>query len=925
MTCAPANAVPVKAVHNSGWLAAAGRGRCCLLVAALCVLSCVTSWAQPSGPHAAVLEDLADLTLSTDSVGPLRFVAAHGQRAVVMGYPQHGLEVWAYPVQILSNYQIGIRAQGAANEVPGQFLLRRIEYRPQDVTRIYVGPNFVVRERLFVPIDQPGAILTYAVEGRQPVDITVHFKPVLDLMWPAAIGGQSTVWHDDPGGDNRGGENLGGYVLTEPLHRYSAAVVSPNTIAHDSTENSAVRPADELAFTIRPTAGNSGNAHALVLIGLAAAPAPAAVAGSGAAGVGAAGVRAGDVGATGVSAIAKVKELAARQAELETQAAAHYAELRAKTIAIETPDAKLNQALAWAEIALDQAWVCNPDLGCAQVGGYGPSRNGRRPQYDWFFAGDGLVGAEAMAAAGDYDRASSELEFILKYQQPKTGMIWHELSQSAGTLDWAGKYPYMYVHVDITFQFLSGAARYVAASGDRAFAREHWTQLEAAYRYCQSVIDPATRLPRIPADKEGGNEQDRMSDDLGLSASWLSAAASFAEMAKATGHAQLAVEAEQASEAARQSIAERYWDERRHFWISGHIDQGRAIDERRSGPSKLIAQHVFSGRQNESLLNALASADFQTDWGTRSVPASAPSYDPSSYARGSTFALHTAGMASAFWSEHRPATAYGIWSTLLPLNWLDSPGHIHEVLAGDVYHQQAESVPEQTWSSAGILDAAVHGLLGLELQPAANRIVFAPHLPPQWQHVTIRHIHLPDATLALTATRIDDGLQLDVVNDGDAVKFLFEPEIPLGARALTAQWNGKPVVVTAEPHSQDQHASVSFTAAHGSTRCLLRYTGGVGIITEQPSPLLGDASRGLKITGVQLSSGLLTVNADVPASGASLELETAWKPEVLEGRNSMRLGANLVQLGSRRYQVALAGGQKTGYVHRTLQIHLNNR
>jgi hypothetical protein len=43
-----------------------------------------------------------DLTLSTDSVGPIRFVAVHGYRSAIFGYPNSGLELWAWPFQILS-------------------------------------------------------------------------------------------------------------------------------------------------------------------------------------------------------------------------------------------------------------------------------------------------------------------------------------------------------------------------------------------------------------------------------------------------------------------------------------------------------------------------------------------------------------------------------------------------------------------------------------------------------------------------------------------------------------------------------------------------------------------------------------------------------------------------------------------------------
>src|SRR5690242_16480668 len=117
------------------------------------------------------------LTLSTDSVGPVRFVAVHGRRSAIFGYPNNGLELWSWPFQILSGYHIGIRAQGAATDIDGNSLLRRIEYRPDAITRIYIGSDFVIREKLFVPLDLPGAIITYTVEGRGHADISVHFRP----------------------------------------------------------------------------------------------------------------------------------------------------------------------------------------------------------------------------------------------------------------------------------------------------------------------------------------------------------------------------------------------------------------------------------------------------------------------------------------------------------------------------------------------------------------------------------------------------------------------------------------------------------------------------------------------------------------------------------------------------------------------------
>ncbi|MGA7402095.1 MAG: hypothetical protein WCC99_20475 [Candidatus Sulfotelmatobacter sp.] len=67
-------------------------------------------------------------------------------------------------------------------------------------------------------------------------------------------------------------------------------------------------------------------------------------------------------------------------------------------------------------------------------------------------------------------------------------MIWHELTQSAGWLDWS-KYPYMFVHVELTFEFLNTVSAYVSVTGDRDFVKAHWPSIQAAYQYCRSLLD----------------------------------------------------------------------------------------------------------------------------------------------------------------------------------------------------------------------------------------------------------------------------------------------------------------------------------------------------------------------------------------------------------------------------------------------------
>ncbi len=814
----------------------------CIAISALIIFHCRLD-AQTETNSAA----FSKLAWTTESTGPRRFISVHGRRAAIFGYSEDGLEVWTYPVQILSGYAVTFRHQGTTTGIDGQTVLRRITYSPEAVTRVYAGPDFIVREKLFVPLDKPGVIIRYEVDSAKALDIEIRFTPVLDLMWPASIGGQDAVWNS----------TASAYLLSELTHRFTGSIGSPDIVAHDETPNDRqrVQRLPGLGFTIR--AGRDHKTARVIIAG----------------------------GGAGQDSSATANELLTDGAEsrLERTAVDHYTNLLDQSLQIETPDAETNRALAWAEVALDQAWVCNPDLGCGEVAGYGPSRKARRPQYDWFFAGDGMVAIPALLAAGQYDRARQELEFILKYQDQKSGMIWHELAQSAASLDW-NKYPYMFVHVELTFDFLNTIEHYVSVTGDRNFAKAHWQSIHSAYEYCRSLLDTKDGLPRIPAGKEGGREQDALTDELALSASWAEAARAYSHLATDMGEDAAAAEAIAASERANNSIDNRYWDEQKHFWISGYTRSGKPMIDRSIGPARSVGISSISRARQDAVLDQLASADFQTDWGTRGRASSDNTYDPNSYASGSVWATGTAGMASEFWADHRPATAFPIWNALVSWSSLDSLGHMHEALAGDYYHEESESVPEQTWSSATFFSATVNGLLGLHVEGKSNRVTFAPHLPEHWDAVSVNNLRVGSSRISLSVLQSTNEIRLDLQNEGAPVKMVFDPKIPLGAQLGKVRLGNASIAAKFEQHSQDAHARMEFTLPHGSTLLTVAYKGGVAVTPSLPPPLIGEPSKAIKITRTTLTARVLTVGFDfLPSRASSFELRTSGKIKDVEG------------------------------------------
>jgi hypothetical protein len=747
------------------------------------------------------------------------FASAKGERAAIMGYPDE-LEVWAYPLQLISGYRIRFRLPGAVDAIEAAPLLRRVERTPAEVVRTYVGPDYTVRERLFVPRKQAGALVRYEVEGRPDVRIEASFAPSLDLMWPAALGGQTVAWDDA----------RHGYVETEPLHHFSATIASREAIDHDAIANRTRPTSDRLALLLRPAGAPDG----VRVASLALALDPA-------------------TGEDGAAAL-RADEPAAR-----ADAQAHADEVLDRSIAIETPDPAINRALASATLALDQAWACNTMLGCGELAGFGPSRSGRRPQYAWFFAGDGMIAMEAMLDAGQFERARDELAFVTRYQDPKTGMIWHEMSQSAGLIDWVGRYPYMYVHVDISFQYLAALSHYVAITGDTAFARQNWKAIEKAWRYCSSVIDADSGLPHIPEGKQGQNEQDKLRDDIRLSSLWVDAADGFAALADSTGRRTQADAARAAAARARAAIGRGGWDAAHRFWVSGHNLSGASVASQRSDAIGVVDQGVFTPDQIDQALDRIASPDFLADWGVRSLAASDPAYDPNLYSAGSVWALGSAAAADSFWHQHRPLVAWRIWRALVDWNRLDSAGHIPEVAAGDLYHPEREAVPEQTWSSAGLLSSAVHGLLGLDVRAADRSLILAPHLPAGMDDIAVRRIRIGDTRLDLSMHRAADGIDLTVDNAGPAVRVIFDPMLPLGATIDGATVAGHSATALAEHQSQDEHARVQFHAGAGRTTAHIGYHGGVMLAPVREALQPGASSHAPIISDTRLSGHGLTI------------------------------------------------------------------
>lgn len=447
--------------------------------------------------------------------------------------------------------------------------------------------------------------------------------------------------------------------------------------------------------------------------------------------------------------------------------------------------------------------------------------------------------------------------------------------------------------------YLSTVDDYVETTGDMAFLKEHWSGIRAAWRYGLSLVDSRTGLASVPAGTVGGNEQLLLHDDPHLSAEWIKAAGAFSRMSRMRDDAELAREGEQAAERARRSVTNNYWDESQGLWFGGHTISGKPVTDVNQDAVPILLEADWAQGKIDRALDRLASPEFQTDWGMRGMSVTNPGYEPNAYASGAVWGFFSTSAATIFWNEHRPFTAWNDWHGLVPWTLLDSPGHFHEVLAGDLFHPELESVPEQMFSSAGFLNAAVHGLLGLQVHGAGRTVLFAPHLPGNWDHVDIKGVRVGASRLDLHMTENEYAITLQVYNPGAPVNIEFDPQLPLGARLQSADIDDAPVKAAVTQSTQDQHARLVVHARTGVTRTTLHYADGVRIVPVEATPRTGDTSVNLKLVSADLSGGELRLKAyAADADHAGIDLMTPMKIVSADG-------ADVSQIAKGQYRLTL--------------------
>ncbi len=700
--------------------------------------------------------------LIAQDVHATRFLEAVGRRSAMLGREDGTFEAWVNPVKILRDFQLSVYFDGALEPLPLDGLAERVHVSPGRSTIIHRHAAFTIRQHWIAPLDRPALIVLLDIDCDRPLKLRASFVPEFKPMWPASFGGQSSSWSPE--------ERL--FVLGEGLRKHAAVIGSPaftrsgEQVGHQLPDRTILVEMD-----ITPEM-----AHSRLV------PIVIAESGKGAA-----------------EARRLYREVIAGVASIIRESDDYYRDFASRTFRLETPVAELNHAFEWARYALEKGWACNDGVGCGLVAGYAASGISERPGFAWYFGGDAFMNSWSIVDYGDFPRARGVLEFLRDHQRTD-GKMMHELTQSAGLLDWS-EYPYGYFHGDTTPLFLFSAAEYVERSGDVAFLKESWTALEKAYRFCLGALDDDGLLSNLKAGAaavETGALSGRVAKDVYLQGAWVAGLDGYRRLAAIAGRDAERRDAAERLQRARGSLNGWYSAEEKRLPFA-RLTDGSLYDAQSSWQAFALAYAGLDESNARQAAAQLSRPELSTSWGTRLFATDSPFYDPLSYNDGSVWPFVTGFVISAEFRHHQGDAGLKHLTAVASTTGLPGAGFIPENMSGNRAWMLPRAVPHQLFSSSAVIRGTVSGLLGLRGDALDHTLTFAPHVPLSWKRTQFEHYRVGPSTVSGEVENTDGATRIRLTVDGPALDITISPAFPKASKVTgegTAVDTGVDVHVT---------------------------------------------------------------------------------------------------------------------------------
>jgi glycogen debranching enzyme len=815
------------------------------------------------------------------------FLGVEGRKAAAFGTELGEFEVWTWPLRILHSFELAFQTPLYAEPVRGRDIARSVEVTPAGATITYVHPAFTVRQRIFAPVNEPAVVMVLEVEAIRPMEIVASFKSDLQLAWPGGIGGQYLYWRDD----------VNAFLVSESRRQFNAFVGSPfatratTNPAHalpDAPSEMRIAVGDQTPVPMPRPGEPAGRLVNVVSRGI-----PIVIVGQ---------------IAPRDTVLATYRRVLANVPQLYAERVAHGDSLVAGTLGVGDP--RVDGILRWSELNLDEAMVCNPDLGCGPVAGYAAAGPGNyRPGFGWFFGGDAAINSFALSSVGAFDLARQYLGFFTRYQRAD-GKITHEISQSAGRVRWFEDYPYAYYHGDTTPFWLLAIGELFRASADTAFVRSVWPNIQRAYRWCLTTDENGDGLmdnSRAGAGAiEVGDLGVGVKSDIYLAAVWVEGLRRMGELAGAVGDTELMADAARRFPVARRTLEERFWLPRANRFAFAILEGDSLNDNLTVWPATAMSWGLFDAVRGQRMSSALARATISTDWGGRALASESQLYDPLHYNNGTVWPFVTGFLALAQYRYDNPYAGReqleAIWRTAS----LWGLGRNPEVFSGSAYEPLETAVPQQFFATSMAVTPYVRGALGLEADAPRGALRMAPRLFDRPGDVAVRHVRVGGIVLDVSYTVRDSLFKAVVrrVSGSGPLTLRFEPALAPGALVRTVTAGGRAVPFRVTSNGRAELASFEVALGDG-VEVVVRHSPGWRLDVPADTPQRGERSRNLKILDARVEGGVFVVAVEGLA-GATYELGVV-RPGGREGRETVAFPAT-------------GGDARDGYVGRVLRI-----
>lgn len=771
-------------------------------------------------------------------VRPGQYLGVTGPRSAWLGVETGQAELWVHPLKVARDFQLSFQIPQYREPVRGADVARSVEVRPEATTITYSHMTFTVRQHILAPRDRAGLLVLLDVETFVPMEVVVQFTPVLQYMWPGSFGGQYVFWD----------EAHDAFVLSESVQQRNAVI---GTSWPSEGEAHPAHQLSEAPATFVIPVDSARATRELIPIAITAGTLPRD------------------------SVFAAYEALLADAPALYEESRAWADSVLASTTSVDTPDDALDLALEWAKVNLEEQRVCNPDLGCGFVAGWGISgAASTRPGFGWYFGGDAAINSLAMDAVGQWDLVAEDLRFLARYQRAD-GKIPHEVSQAAGRIRWFEDYPYPYYHADTTPYWMVALSELWRASGDDALLRELWPAYRKAWEWCLTAETDGDGIIENTVGGYGaievGGLGEGLHEDIYLAGVWITALEATAELARHMGDRRMAERADRLRATALETLNERYWraeDDQHAFAI---LQSGETNDNLTAWPGTALSFGLLEPDRAERTLRKLATDSISADWGARLLSVGSDLYDPLHYNNGAVWPFMTGFVAWGQYRYRRPWAGFHLIDAVKQHTFEWGRGRHPENFSGAYYTPMDATVPHQFFATSMLVTPLLRGVLGWRPDAPRGRAALAPQIPPEWDTVRVERLRVGSTSLDVTLVQDAGHAEAVLTSSGAPLELEVVLPVPLGATDVYTALNGVGAVAAA---GLDDEPEVEWGRHDGTiARTVTLSEGGRWVVSAFWQGGLSVAAPTVRLTPGQQSTGVRVVDFTAAEQEWTLELE----------------------------------------------------